>query len=315
MSKGELMPDGNRSNDQLGFITNTNVANAFNKQLHGWPVIQDAFNDLSSDEQQYRNGQNTKWLRDSVWQEDTFKINKDLYRSDDFSTQHEGKHILFSGCSVTYGVGLYTVETWSYKLYKMIQGKEKVSGYFNLGKPGTSIMDIVSNVFKYIGLYGKPDVIFLDLPDLNRHYSIRDDRKIISRGTIDEIEDETFNGFFHGMYRGKPHIRNQEMRIYIYQYLAMLEQYCKDTNTELYMFSYVDGTNMFLQRTELDCMKYINNQQIVKEIYEYAEQNKDSIDEYFLTARDDQHHGWGYHDIWANIMFDEYSKGGGRYVR
>jgi hypothetical protein len=315
MDKKEFMPDGNRPSNQVGFITNVNVANAFNKKLDGWPMPQDAFNKLESDEHEYRNAENTKWIRDSVWDEDPFHINKDMFRSNEFSRDHNGKHVLFSGCSVTYGVGLYTTETWSYKIYEKIKEQEPVSGYFNLGKPGTSVMDIVSNVFKYIGLYGAPDVIFLDLPDLNRHYSIRDDTKDFIQGTIQEIEDKTFNGFFHGMYRGRPNLRNQEVRIYVYQYILMLEQYCKDMGIELYIFSYVDGTNDFLKRTDIESMKYLNNQDIVEQIYNYAEDNKDSIDEYFLTARDEQHHGWGYHDIWADIMFKEYLAGGNRYVR
>ena len=315
MNRNEVMHDGNRPSDQSGFITNINVANAFSKTLDGWPMPQDALNELDSTEEDYRKQENTKWLRESVWDEDPFHINKDLFRSDEFSKNHDGKHILFSGCSVTYGVGLYTTEIWPYKIYEMIKEKEKVSGYFNLGKPGTSVMDIVSNVFKYIHLYSKPDVVFLDLPDLNRHYSLRDDRKDLVKGSIEEVEQKTFDGFFHGTYRGSPHIRNQETRIYVYQYLFMLEQYCKDLGIELYVFSYVDGTNEFLKRTDLDCMKYLNNNQIVEEIYEYAEKNKENIDEFFLTARDNQHHGWGYHDVWSKIMFEEYQSGGGRYAR
>ena len=315
MNRIEIMPDGNRPSDQSGFITNINVANAFSKKLDGWPMPQDALSQLGSNEKEYRNQENTQWLRDSVWDEDPFPVNKDMFRSNEFSRDHSGKHILFSGCSVTYGVGLYTTETWSYKIYEQIKEKEAVSGYFNLGKPGTSVMDIISNIFKYIGLYGAPDVIFLDLPDLNRHYSIRDDTKDFIKGSIGEIEDKTLTGFFHGMYRGNPNIRNQEIRIYVYQYITMLEQYCKDMGIELYIFSYVDGTNQFLERTDIESMKYLNNQKIVEQIYEYAEQNKKSIDDYFLTARDNQHHGWGYHDIWAGIMFNEYLEGGGRYVR
>lgn len=315
MDRKEFMQDGNRLHTEFGFITNNNVANAFKKTLDGWPMPQDALNQLDSQEKEYRNQENTKWIRDTIWDEDPFPINKDMFRSDEFSREHSGKHVLFSGCSVTYGIGLYATETWSYKIYEKIKAKEAVSGYFNLGKPGTSVMDIISNVFKYIGLYGAPDVIFLDLPDLNRHYAIRDERKDFIKHPVEVIENRTYTSFFHGMYRGRPNLRNQEIRIYVYQYIAMLEQYCKDMGVELYIFSYVDATNNFLKRTDIESMKYLNNEDIVEDIYNYAEKNKDSIDEYFLTARDEQHHGWGYHDIWADIMFKEYENGGGRYVR
>ena len=75
------------------------------------------------------------------------------------------------------------------------------------------------------------------------------------------------------------------------------------------------NTNYLIKKTDINSMKYLENHDIVEEIYDYAEKNKDNIDEFFLTARDNQHHGWGYHDIWADIMFKEYLVGGGRYVR
>lgn len=315
MDRPEMMHDGNRPSNQVGFITNVKVQAPFKKELDGWPMPQDAFNDLSSDNKEYNTSENMQWARGFSWEEDSFPVNKDMFRCDEFTKDHDGKHVLFSGCSVTYGVGLYTTETWSYKIYKMISEKEKVSGYFNLGKPGTSIMDIISSVFKYISIYGKPDVIFLDLPDLNRHYALRDDRKDILKGSVEDIENKTMNNFYHGMYRGQGNLRNQETRIYVYQYLMMLEQYCKDLGIELYVFSYVDGTNDLIKKTDINSMKYLENHDIVEEIYGYAEKNKDNIDEFFLTARDNQHHGWGYHDIWADIMFKEYLVGGERYVR
>jgi len=315
MNRPEAIHDGNRPSNQLGFITNIKLQAPFKKELDGWPMPQDALNDLSSDNKEYNTSENMQWARDFSWKEDAFPVNKDMFRCDEFIKEHNGKHVLFSGCSVTYGVGLYTTETWSYKIYKMISEKEKVSGYFNLGKPGTSVMDIISSVFKYISIYGKPDVIFLDLPDLHRHYTIRDDRKDILKGSLEEIDNKTMNNFYHGMYRGQANLRNQETRIYVYQYLMMLEQYCKDLGIELYIFSYVDGTNDLIKKTDIESMKFLENNKIVEEIYDYAEKNKDDIDEFFLTARDNQHHGWGYHDIWADIMFKEYLVGGRRYVR
>ena len=38
---------------------------------------------------------------------DEKEINSKNFRSNEFIKKHEGKHILFSGCSVTSGVGLF----------------------------------------------------------------------------------------------------------------------------------------------------------------------------------------------------------------
>ena len=55
-----------------------------------------------------------------------YKINSHGYRCDEFTTNHKGKHVLFSGCSNTYGVGLKKEEVWAYKVYNKINKTEEI---------------------------------------------------------------------------------------------------------------------------------------------------------------------------------------------
>lgn len=97
-----------------------------------------------------------------------FRINSTGQRSDEFSKTHDGLHILFAGCSITFGDGMIEEYTWARKVYDEIQKTHKTSGYFNVAGPGFNHLDIYHQVFKYIELYGNPDYIFINFPDLNR---------------------------------------------------------------------------------------------------------------------------------------------------
>ena len=72
------------------------------------------------------------------------------HRSDDFIKNHDGLHILFAGCSVTFGEGLPYMSNWSGKLYNKISKQIKTSGYFSLSFLGGDTTLIIANIYKYI---------------------------------------------------------------------------------------------------------------------------------------------------------------------
>jgi hypothetical protein len=76
-------------------------------------------------------------------------VNSLGFRSEEFKKVHKGKHILFSGCSNTYGSGLKLNEIWASRVYKNISEKEECSGFFNLSVPGAGINHICFNLFRY----------------------------------------------------------------------------------------------------------------------------------------------------------------------
>ena len=97
-----------------------------------------------------------------------YTLNSDNFRSDEFVREHQGDHILFAGCSNTFGAGVEYKKTWSYKLYETIKKDIGIDGYYNLGLCGVSIFEILININKYIKSHGCPKIIFILLPEIER---------------------------------------------------------------------------------------------------------------------------------------------------
>lgn len=257
------------------------------------------------------------WVFDYINEPDSLTLNSKGFRSDEFKKEHDGKHILFAGCSVTYGTGLYSKEVWSYLVYNKIKENEKVSGYYNISIPGTSTFESVTNIFRYINNYSKPDVIFLNLPDIARLYTVIEE--INSEVTdwkdkvsLDKIEDFNYfkNKYFHSIMTPQDKIDSSiiyEKLIYIYQYLLMLETFCKMNNIKLYIFSWSLLTAKFLNSdvVELDSI-YKITWPSPSWIHDYKMKNKK--DKFYLVARDNTHYGTAYHSFWSKEVYDFYMK-------
>lgn len=99
-----------------------------------------------------------------------YKYNSDFFRCDHFKKDHDGLHVVFSGCSNTEGVGSNIDRTWSHMLYKSISEKTKTSGYFNLGKGGLGWHNIISNFQVYVNSFGAPDILVILHPNILRDY-------------------------------------------------------------------------------------------------------------------------------------------------
>jgi len=99
---------------------------------------------------------------------DIYNFNSFGFRSQEFESNHEGLHVVFIGCSVTLGEAMFEDYSWPKVLYDKLSKKEKLSGYFNLAKSSYSMTDCYNTLDKYIELYGTPDVVFANFPDLER---------------------------------------------------------------------------------------------------------------------------------------------------
>lgn len=215
------------------------------------------------------------------------KLNSNGYRCENFTKNHNGKHILFSGCSVTWGSGLLLDEIWSKILYEKIQLKEKCSGYFNLAIPGTGIPDQVINIFKYCKEYGNPEYIFIALPDLSRFYFYDKEKDIFYNSFYSEDKSINF------------------VKLFVYQYYFMLDQYCTSNNIKLLSFTYNYPTNKensfnFLFKNKFKTFHNID----INVLLEYVYNNKNN--EYYELARDKEHYGTSYHEYWANFIYSKY---------
>lgn len=215
------------------------------------------------------------------------KVNSNGYRSDEFTRKHKGVHVLFSGCSTTYGDGLNDNETWAQKVYDKLSSHTETSGFFNIGTPGQGITYIIFHIFKYIEAYGKPDVIFINFPVSRRFVS---------------FDKKSDNYVYFNMY--KPSDASfelwQTIPLLEYQYLFMLEKYCKSTDT-LLVYGTWDQKSHFSDYNDLEFYIDINDTDKIASIAENTKEDKFS-----LTARDGIHYGTAFHTAWAEIMYNEY---------
>lgn len=221
------------------------------------------------------------------------RVNAEGFRCDEFKTNHNERHILFSGCSVTYGVGLLEDEIWAKKLYNKIKQETPLSGFFNLGLSGIGISEIVANIFKYIHNFGKPHSIFVCLPNVQRRYAIDvSDPHLYPQAMPPKI--------YHAVYKDN---KNDEfidiIQIHAFHYLMFLEMFCKSNNINLYCFSYNDN----FATMELDRFYKIETRTLVRNLAQFCTDHPKN--KYNLEARDDcNHFGEAYHDYWANFCYN-----------
>jgi len=220
------------------------------------------------------------------------EINSSGYRSDEFTKIHNGQHILFSGCSYTWGSGINKDKVWSKKVYDLISKNENCSGYFNLGIPGSSMLNQIADIFKYCKTYENPNVIFLNIPDPRRFY----------------IYNKTLDIFHDGNYEMES---LNIIKILNFQYYFLLDQYCNSNNIQLYCFSWNDQSKLFDKNNNNIINNFknfyrLNIKENANHVFEYKSNNKG--DDFSDTAADGIHLGTAHHDYWANFIYKKYKE-------
>lgn len=248
-------------------------------------------------------GQNNVWLKNNYGIE--YFLNSDGLRSDEFKKDHDGEHIIFAGCSNTFGKGTEYKDTWAYQVYEEISQTRKTSGYYNLGLNAGTIIEIIFQIFAYISKYGKPDTIFLFLPEVER-------------------DDEFF------IFPNK-HTDPMVFRIY-----DMLDKFCKVSNTKLIASTWiVNYPSMWdslkqnktvhgnfpqkLERSEVrneetmfdpftknfTSFKMLDNKKFIQDVFEYSLDHKDDPNLY--VAKDTgRHFGSSIHYAWKKQFLERY---------
>jgi hypothetical protein len=227
--------------------------------------------------------------------------NSYTYRSEEFTTTHKDKHVLFSGCSATYGVGLKQKEVWAYRVYNQINKTESCSGYFNIGVGGNNIVNSILNIFKYCKKFGNPNVIFINLPSHLRSFDF--DEEIMVYKII------KYNDFNKNYQRDK---------LTIYNYYFMLEQYCKTNNIKLFSFTWslnedsyfnknkkivTESTNDIFKKYDFETFYFIEEEVLLNRLFIIKQQHDN---DFFDIARDNKHLGNGIHRYWAEFIYDKY---------
>ncbi|MFY9331754.1 MAG: hypothetical protein WAO41_08770 [Candidatus Nanopelagicales bacterium] len=221
---------------------------------------------------------------------DMFSVNSNGLRCDEFKTSHDGAHILFAGCSITFGDGMFEEYAWAKKTYDKIASTTPTSGYYNVAVPGFNHAQIYSQIFKYISKYGNPDYLFINWPDL---------RRLVDFG----ISKEALTATVHAMQ-------------------LSLELYCKSNNIKLIAFSWdtrcctdhsEDDENpndilyMFnadpRDRFEYGFYRW-HSEDRMKHMMQFEIDNKNhKYEKFFMRAFDVVHPGIAEHDFYADFAY------------
>ena len=157
--------------------------------------------------------------------------------------------LVITGCSHTYGVGMHEELTWGSKLASSLEYP-----YINLGIPGGSVSQIVTQLLAFFKEFGHPKLVVCAFPNLERLHMPQNKHTLISKAFKKTIEDDPKavnnhldykfleNSYFTSVtpptYSKKPHLIDEVIPVELPYWLAMqsinmLEQYCEAANIRL----------------------------------------------------------------------------------
>lgn len=233
------------------------------------------------------------------------EINSYGYRSDEFKKDHEGIHILFNGCSQTYGTGLLKEEMWTTKILNEISLTDKVSGNFNISYLARGPHNIINETIKYCENFAKPNIIFILFPDHYRFFGKENDYDVVKQYVFldkDAIKDKS------------RHISKKDARFwdevfintFALQY-RMLELYCDNNNIKLVSASWSMFMYKNLERFNLKTFyELVNSNDFWTEKDNYLKNNKGS--DFMEVARDNCHFGSAWHHGFYKMMWRFYNE-------
>lgn len=233
-----------------------------------------------------------------------YLYNLDFFRSDNFKKDHDKKHILFSGCSETEGVGGNLEDAWSYMLYNKIKEDEKLSGFFNLGKSGFGYQRIISTLLIYFEKYGTPEYLFILLPNCQRYTKFINDRftyvqqypdYYLSSHKDDQIEFTSRETYLTNFID------------FIYHW-TLFNEFCKLKNIKMFFscWDYLDSININNSK-KFDNFLYYNQKDVDSFIYNYMiKLNNSEINITNLHSKRDGHRGVLMHEFWSDLFYKKY---------
>lgn len=224
--------------------------------------------------------------------ENIIELNNEGFRSDDFVKNHYAKHILFVGCSNTFGVSSEKEKTWPSLVFNEIKQKEKVEGYYNLSHIGAKISENISNIFLYCKKYGKPNVIFFLMPTAGRELFVTN--KNYESNNIDPEE------ILIKKYFAINTIKN---------YYFMLEEYCKSNNITLISTTWDFGNDdMSVNKLFKEFDTFFENKIINHKPHMLLYNEKNNDDLFSIKAKDGLHFGNAVMYSFSKILYNKYKE-------
>lgn len=258
----------------------------------------------------------------------TYSYNKQGFRSDDFTSNHQGKtHILFAGDSEAEGYGANIGEFWPSIIYNKLQDKN-LSGFFNLSRGGWGWEKIISNSMIYFEKYGKPDYMFILLPNIARlwHYMgdgdgwfymqkyIFDDNGMPTYPKWRERTGGKYPGDPEGLsarvrkyHELNPHSRTEYMNSFI-RFIAgwkLFLNYCESEGIELFwsIWSPQDAKNVETMHSFKNFISLGSDEENKMNVARVAADKKEdgTLKENDIRRRDG-HNGTILHQVWADKL-------------
>lgn len=226
--------------------------------------------------------------------------NSSGFRCDEFKTEHDLPHFLFVGCSVSFGDSVPLESSWAYKTHEYLKNTYGSSGFYNLSGLGAGIGDCVTNIIKYIDIYGIPDAIFFGVPDPNRiAVNIFDGLAVITRHS-DMTKRESFLSV-NEKFSVNPFLKIS------FDFYLMLDYFCKSKNIKLFASQVTqlgdkDSSNCFHQLS-----KNFDSFTICEEddLLNFLRTTENGKNKDYLKAIDEMHPGTGSHIYWANMFIEK----------
>lgn len=211
----------------------------------------------------------------------SYDLNNYGHRCDNFTNTHNEDHILFAGCSFTFGEGLPYLSNWSGKLYLKLKNKYELSGYYSLGFPNGVTSIIISNIVKYCEKFGMPKILFCLFPDSVRKVDY-------DGGTlkVSYTHDEKHKALG---------------RLDIYNSINLLERFCYDNKINLMWTTWDKSDLDFFNNCNFKNFLYIDESDILY----YASNIEEKNSLFYKMARDNAHPGLRYSDGLANIFMEK----------
>ena len=249
------------------------------------------------------------------------KCNSLGFRSDEFKSEHnDGLHILFAGCSETFGEGGPLEDSWAHKTYTAISSAHPTTGYFNIAYPGKGYQDIINLSIQYIESYGPPDHLIIAFPSMLRgsswvtaedldvtenfdkgqftdgYYMLMPKRYKNSKGKISGEYLMAGNGFKVKDTFDEPDMNTEYVSFYLA--LKSLEVICKEKQINL-LWTLIDITSKEVRKRINDDFKstFIATLAPDSETLEYMAEHPGTTYE-----KPDGHRGTADHSIWSEKM-------------
>jgi len=229
-----------------------------------------------------------------------YQYNNEYFRCDDFIQNNNKMHILFAGCSQSEGVGGNIEDSWTNILYNKIKNNNDVDGFYSIARAGYGWQKIISNFLIYIEKYGKPDFLFILLPNVGRVYEWQ-----VNENHWTYKQKYPYFFIENGKYKNEIGMSEKDYYETLINFKAswdLFEKFCKTNNIKL-LWSTWDELDHQNFKTMGVSENYINlaiNEKMELYFKEYIKNNKLKKDD--MNRRDD-HYGTLYNRYWADNFY------------